>query len=273
MGIGNNAMNKIESELTLVFHIGLDSFSYAILNKKRYFKTLKIVDIDENNIELEIIRILNSTQALKQIFQKSIGSIDKCTNTFIPKVLFNHKYIKDYINFNSTNTKQETHLYNEQVFTQCYSIFSIQTNILNNLKKSLSNLDIKHTSSVFVDYAIKLSKKDEKHIFIQVNKQDFHIAYIENLNFIFYNQFEYNNNDDFLYHYLNCLNVLALDHNDIKINIMSVLEKNHIIFQMIRKYTPNHRFLNRLNNFHYSNQIIQSEEHKNHNIFSQLICE
>ena len=94
MGIGNNEMNKIESELTLVFHIGLDSFSYAILNKKRYFKTLKILDIDENNIELEIMRILNSTQELKQIFQKSIGSIDKCTSTFIPKVLFNHKYIR-----------------------------------------------------------------------------------------------------------------------------------------------------------------------------------
>ena len=273
MGIGNNDIKEIESELTLVFHIGLTSFSYGILNEDKYFENLKIFNIDPNNIELDVINILNSTQELKQIFQKSIGSIDKCTHTFIPKVLFNHKNIKEYINFNSANTKNETCLYNEQVFTECYSIFSIKTNMLNNLKKNLPNLYLKHTGSVFVDYAIKISKKDEENIFIQVNKQDFHIVYIVNLNFKFYNQFNYNNNDDFLYHYLNCLNVLELDHHKININIMSVLEKNHLIFQIIKKYTPKHRFLKLLNNFHYSNQILQFEEHQNHNIFSQLICE
>ena len=135
-----------------------------------------------------------------------------------------------------------------------------------------SNLTLKHTASIFVDYAISLSQKLKSYIFIQINKNNFHIAYINNSKLLFYNEFKYKSLDDFMYYFLNCLNVLELNHNLIDVKLMSSLESNDPVFTSIKNYLNNTHFINRPNNFNYSHNIHEISEHKYHDIFSQLIC-
>lgn len=272
MGIGNNEMNNRKNESTLIFNLGLTTFSYTIFNENKVFENICTSQINQYDTELNLQTILKSHEKLQQPFSKCIGSISSNSNTFIPKALFDPKHITHYINFNSFNSIATLQLYNEQIFTDCYSIFSIEKKILKMLKTVSSDLRIKHAASIFVDYAISLSTKIKDEIFIDLDKKCFQITYIKDSKFIFYNQFNFINHNEFLYHYLNCINILNIDLKKININVMSSLEKNHVIFEDIRKYTTNMKFINRLEVFNYSNEILKTEEHTNHKLFSQLVC-
>ena len=274
MVIGNNEINATNRELTLLFHLNSDQFTYCLFNKNtNKFEFIDTIFLNSlNNLESEITNIFNAEDKLAISFEMTKGSICTSTNTFIPSVLFNEKYIAKYIKFNSTLTKENKCLFNKQAFSDFYSVYAIQSSLLKTLNKITSNLTLKHTASIFVDYAISLSQKLKSYIFIQINKNNFHIAYINNSKLLFYNEFKYKSLDDFMYYFLNCLNVLELNHNLIDVKLMSSLESNDPVFTSIKNYLNNTHFINRPNNFNYSHNIHEISEHKYHDIFSQLIC-
>ena len=274
MGIGNNDINIQKRELTLIFHLNSNKFTYCLFNKK----TNQFVFIDTiyfnslNDLETEITNIFNSERYLNTPFEITKGSICTSVNTFIPNVLFDEKYVEKYIKFNTNLAKDDKCLFNKQVFSEFYSVFSIKSSLLKKLNKLTFNLTLKHTASIFVDYAISLSQKQKSYIFCQINNGNFHIAYINKSKLLFYNEFQYVSSDDFIYYFLNCLNVLELNQNMTDIILMSCLDSSNNVFKSIKKYLPNTRFINRPNKFNYSNNIHEMSEHKYHDIFSQLIC-
>ena len=72
---------------------------------------------------------------------------------------------------------------------------------------------------------------------------------------------------------INCLNTLDLDPVNVKINIMSDLDKSNTIFQKLKKYINNLYFLKKPNQFLYENEKLEYMGYKHHSIFGQLICE
>ncbi len=255
--------------MKLLLDLNLNSFTYSVFNTKRNsFEKIKTIQFEKNTDYLK--KEIEKTEDLKKNYDQILGTIYCSKSTFIPTTLFDKKYIHHYLN---SDNKLNNPTYIQQKFTDCYCVYSPHQSLEKILTQSFKNIQIKSFNSVFVDYSIHMSQHGEKEIFVYINNNIFHITYVKKKKFIFYNEFEFNNHTEFLYFFMNCLNTLDLDPVNVKINIMSDLEKSNTIFQKLKKYINNLYFLKKPNQFLYENEKIEYMGYKHHSIFGQLICE
>ena len=263
------------NDLKLIIHLDSHSFSYSIFNThNNCFEKVKRYPIewDEENFLKDIETILNTDSNIQNTYKHTLCVVDSQTSTFIPEVLFEKKQINNYLNFTSKKNIACETKYIKQQFSDCYSIFSINKNLESLLTRKFKSIKIKNTASLLVDYALSRSQLETYQILAQVNSNNFHIILIQNGKFNFYNKFQFNTSEDFLYYFMNCLHTLSITSNNSKIWIMSELDIDHKLFEKLKKYTPI-VFIERPDNFLYGDSIMEKASHKYHNLFSQLICE
>ena len=274
MATGNNEIQQLKHDLKLIFYLNDHYFSYSIFNTvNNCFEKIKKHKIRHGKHEFhnQISDIINLDDDLKLKYKTTLGAIDNGTSTFIPNVLFDKKNIKQYIEHTYGQTN-DTYQCVQQQFANCYAIFTINNNLLLSLNQHFDNLTIKSSGSLLVDYVINLSQKTASQLFAQINRNNFHIILIANGEFEFYNQFHFDNDDDFIYYFMNCLNILGIESSKLTMDIMSDLDKKEPLFEKLREYMIIN-FINRPDRFLYNDEIIQTASHKHHNLFSQLICE
>ena len=266
---------NVINHLKLIFNLDYNSFKYSIFNSDRNcFEKIITHNIHNERDEIisEIQSIIQNDINLSKKYPVCLGSIDMGTSTFIPDALFEKTYLQNYI-YLTSQIETDKCMYFKQTFSDCFSVFGANQNLLKMLKESFNKLTLKNISSILVDYALHLNEIKKIEIFTIINNEDFHIALIHNKKFIFYNKFKFITEDDFLYHFLNCLKTLELNPNKIQINILSDLEKDNNLFKKLRKYINHLKFINRPAEFLYENEVMELASHKHHNLFSQLICE
>ena len=275
MEIGNsNEIKDVSQDLKLIFNISEHCFEYAIFNTiKNCFEKITSHKINRNKniLTTEIENIINIDSYLQKKYSKTLGTLNTRFSTFIPEVLFDETNINNYIN-NTHGTIDEEYKYVKQKFINCYEVFTVNPHLLSSLKTHFKNLELKSSSSVFVDYAINLNLKNTRKILIQVNKDHFHIILISDGIFKFHNLFNFKNTNEFIYHVMNCMQTLGIKSNDLELYITSELDKTHTLFETLKKYV-NINFMHRPSIFLYQDSIMQTSPHKHHNLFSQLICE
>ncbi len=275
MEIGNsNEIKDVHQDLKLIFNISEYSFEYTIFNtiQNRFEKiTSYKIDTDQNILAAEIENIIDIDPYLKKKYSKTLGALKTKFSTFIPEVLFDDTSINNYID-NTHGTIDEEYKYVKQKFINCFEVFTVDPNLLSLLQTNFKNLDLKSSSSIFVDYAINLNLQKTRKILVQVNKDHFHIVLISDGIFKFHNLFHFKNTNDFIYHIMNCIQTLEIKPNNLELYITSELEKTHVLFEKLKKYI-NINFMDRPSIFLYQDRIMQTSTHKHHNLFSQLICE
>ena len=275
MATGNNKIVKNINDCQLIFYLDNNIFSYSIFNKNtRCFEKLKSYQIENTVSDLSetIKKIIDTNNELQNDWPIKLGCVNVTHSTLIPKVLFDKKSVGQYINLSAPENKQEVIKYNEQVFLDCYSVYTINENLLFLLKEKFNNLKIKSSASLLLDYALYLSQKSLNYLLLEVSKNYFHIIYIQNKSLEFYNKFIFNNPNDFLYYFMNCVRELKIDTKFIKAHVISDLDLQNKLFIALKKYIGI-SFINRPSVFSYRDKISESPNHKNHNLFGQIICE
>ncbi len=260
------------TDLKLIIYINQDIFSYTIFNtNKNCFEEINQYNLlrNQKNLSEEILKTIESNSILSKNYSKILCAVDFETSTFIPIELFNKNNINHYINDNNQENKIE---YIKQQFIDCYTLFTIPKNILEILETKYNNIHIKPFASIIVDYAMHIHNKNDSQILTQVNKNNFHITFVNNGQFIFYNKFNFESTDDFLYYFMNCLHILEIDGKKTNTFVITELDNKLELFQKLSKYLQI-LFLEKPSNFLYKNQILEYETYKNHKLFSQLICE
>tara|TARA_B100001113_G_C20763108_1_gene471823 strand:- start:79 stop:573 length:495 start_codon:yes stop_codon:yes gene_type:complete len=164
-------------------------------------------------------------------------------------------------------------MYVKQKFADCYNISATNQQIEQVFNNTFTKTTIKPFASVLTDYAIYRSEKNKEEIFIHIDKMHFSLVYLKNKQFVFYNKFNFDNTNDFLYYFTNCLHILNINQHNTKLNIISNLDTTHEYFNMIKDYMQNIIFLAKPDIFLYNHQLLDFQDHNNHHIFSQIICE
>ena len=274
MVTGNSQINK-DHHLKFILYLDNLSITYSTFNtSKKCFESIETNPIENNQKELvnNIIQILQKLNPIKQD-SHALVAINTAQSTFIPEPLFDSRKLSNYIEINQSAKPMDTHLHVKQKFTNCYAISSINQQIEQVFAKTFKKTTIKPFASVLIDYSIYRSEKNKDEIFIHLDNQQFNIVYLENKQFLFYNQFTFNNKNDFLYYFTNCLHVLNINQHNTKLNIISNLDKTHAYFNIIQDYLTNIIFLNKPDIFLYNHQLLDFQDYQNHHIFSQIICE
>jgi len=273
MVIGNKEIVTVLNDLKLILYLHYNYFSYAIFNTKNncFEKIKKHKLIGASNIDSdELTSIINTDTNLQQQYKHILCTIESNSSTLIPEPLFDKKNITHYLD--ETDNENLEYKYIKQNFEDCFTIFTIQKHILNLLEKQFHHIKIKSASSLLIDYASTLNPDNNDKILTEIKEKSFHIVFHEKGKLKFYNQFNFDTINDFIYYFMNCIQILRIDIKETEIMIISELHKEHALFQNLGEHGKI-IFLKKPNIFLYNNKLINSPSHMNHHLFSQLICE
>ena len=272
MATGNKLHIGEPEDLKLILYLDQKSLSYTIYNSTiNCFQNMKHYIIENKNHET-IKRLIESDSYLNKRYEKTLCVIDVDSSTFIPEPLFDVTNIDNYLKLTSNKDDSFQAKYIKQQFIDSYAVFEVKRDLIELIESKYQPINLKSTASLLVDYALSLKQLNTNHILAQVNENNFHLTFIQNGEFIFYNKFHFDTKEDFLYYFMNCIHTLSIPSRKSSILIMSNLNKENFLFEEIKKYIPI-SFIKRPENFLYDNSIIESDSHKFHNLFSQLICE
>lgn len=237
----SNSLNKNNSK-ALSIQISLSGLSFCILNKStNTIEYLKNVTFDKKGTPFEALERLITTLDTNTIFEQNFDSVlliyQNELSTCVPKTLFNEDNSADYLKFNAKILNTDFIAYDEIKANDSINVFVPYVNINNYIFDRFGAFEYKHASTVLIEsLLIKERQSEEKKIFINVSKNYFEIIAILNHNLEFYNTFEYQSKEDFIYFILFTIEQLKLDPEDIKTKLMGEISKHDELYDIVYKY-------------------------------------
>ncbi len=282
MGIGNSIQKEFSffdksikekncQCYKLFAHYNPNSFSFSIFNiENEEFLSLHSYVFDENQEKLNYL--LSQSPILKWNLQSITINYFFKTCTLIPNSLFDEKLKRKYLETNNQIAENEDILVDRLKHINAVVLYSIPKVHLNIFNK-LQNIKIKHSATIFLENVLEKSKHStNSEFFVDVSTKNFNIALVKNSKLIFYNNFEFQTKNDFLYYILNCYNTLDVNSKEVTLRISGEFEKDEIL-NNLKMYIKKIVLENRPNSSSYSHLLNTVPNHYFHKLFNQLKCE
>ena len=235
----------------LSIQFSLDGFSFAvfdielqefILFSSYAFKAKK------NNPEemLSLVKqVFTSEQILALSFEKVLVVHVNNLAAMVPFSLFNEDHLDTYVKFNNKIYNNDFFVYDYVLNQDMVAVFVPYVHINNFLIDQFGSFEYKHYSSILVEKLLNnYASKEQANCFINVSKSHFEIIVSKQQKLQFYNTFEYNTNDDFLYYVLFTLEQLNLDVENIKVELLGQVDDNSELYKVLYTYIRNVSLLN-----------------------------
>jgi hypothetical protein len=268
---------KQASDYHLSLQIGLDGFSYSILdtrmNKYLVFQHIPVIVGKAGFLSRKIETIFEQDEKINASF-KSV-SITFSTNqvTLIPKEFSDNPDTSKIALFvNELSRTNELHTddipgFNYQLISVCPKELRITLN------RKYTDFKFRHKSIPLIQTTV--AQRDEKKNTLMINfeKKYFRVVAFNNLQITLYNSFYYKNESDFLYHTLNIWQNLRFDPLRDEILIGGFVADDSTFIKQLRKYVSNIRFLSPMEGFNYGNLFSRIQKHQFVSILNTYSCE
>lgn len=239
----------------LSIQIRLSGLSFCILNRSTStIELFKHVHLGKKATPLELLNTLKVTVESHPEFDQDFETVtciyQNELSCLVPKALFDEDHLADYLKFNSKILKNDFISFDDISVNGSRNVFVPLMNINNYLFDTYGNFVYKHSSTIFIETLFDLgSKFSEDKLYINVNGSTFEMALIRKQELIFYNSFEYNTKEDFIYYILFTIEQLKLDPETLKVMLSGTIEKDDELYTIVYKYIrfidfvhPNHNF-------------------------------
>ena len=255
----------------LFAHYNPNSFSFSIFNiENEEFLSLDSYIFNKNKANLHYL--LSQFPIMKWNLNSITINYFFKTCTIVPNSLFDEKLKRKYLEINNQIDEKEYVLIDRLKHINAVVLYSIPKSHLYALK-NLPNVDIKHSATIFLENILERSKHSiNSEFFVDVSTKTFNIALVKSSKLIFYNNFEFQTKNDFLYYILNCYNTLDLNSKEITLRISGEFEKDEII-NNLKMYIKKIIVENRPKSYSYSHLLNTIPNHYFHKLFNQLKCE
>ena len=207
----NNSLDTLEvHQFKSNFFIGNNN-SFKLFNPKSYSKS----DIKSNNIN--IIH-----------FEKP--------PVIIPKSLFKKDNLKKYVSTNYKLSKSSDIAYDQTNNKLIYIVYE-RRNTLESLfnKENIEFRSINYFTTLY-EYLLPLKKKDDLSIYINLRSNLFDLIIFKKNEFFYFNTFNKNNKEEFLYYLLYVLKNFEADINTSKITFLGKFEEFIDYYEYARSY-------------------------------------
>ena len=248
----SNSLNK-NNRKALSIQISLSGLSFCILNiTTNTIEYIKNVSFDKKGTPFETLERLITTLDTNTIFEQNFESVlliyQNELSTCVPKPLFNEDNIADYLKFNAKILNTDFIAYDEIKTNDSINVYVPYVNINNYIFDRFGAFEYKHSSTILIESLLELeAHTQDKKLFINVNKNYFEVIAIVNNGVEFYNTFEYQTKEDFIYFILFTIEQLKLDPETIQTKIIGEISKEDELFEIVYKYI---RFVDFIEPFH-----------------------
>ena len=139
------------------------------------------------------------------------------------------------------------------------------------LKAKLPPHNLLHFSAPILE-AVGFNKMKPNELLINVQMEQFEVIHAPNGQLKFFNSFQYQSKEDFIYYLLYVMEQLKLDREQSKIILVGEIEKDSAIFKLLYTYINEVTFGEKPKNVQFSAVLNQLNNHSNFSLFHQHLC-
>lgn len=209
--------HTMHNTYSLSIRFASDGFSLSVSDQNKEVISRK--QINENFFEMtdtKIVDTLADITELQQNFASARIIINSPKYCVIPAQFFDTQNATQYLEFQigKTNSNEQI-LYNALPMAAAVNVFSVPAQLYNALHPILPEINIEHhMSHIFNDFVML---NDKKMLHLWINSKSFDAIFINKEQLIMANHFEYETNDDFVYHTANILKEFEADKSNAEI--------------------------------------------------------
>ncbi len=178
-------------------------------------------------------------------------------NTLVPDEYFEASSLEDYLKFNISLLPNDKAAYDKIKDLELTNVYLPFVNINNFFLNYNPSVEYFHSSTLFIEKINQIRNNKETlplyDLYLNVFSKDFQLLIYKNEELLFYNSFEYETTDDFLYFFFFVLESLRLDEKNIRFHLAGV-NADFPIYKDLSDFVPYWEFLpasnpGKINNF------------------------
>lgn len=264
----NNSLNKNRSK-SLSIQISLSGLSFCILNRSsNTIEHLKNVSFDKKVTPFEALERLITVLETNTVFEQSFDSVlliyQNELSTCVPKPLFNEDNSADYLKFNAKILNTDFIAFDEISANDSINVFVPYVNINNYIFDRFGAFEYKHASTILIEKLIQnIVNPKNTELYINVSINHFEIVVIDKGHLVFYNTFEYQTKEDFIYFILFTVEQLKLNPETIVTKLLGDISKDDDLYEIVYRYIRFVEFLNPFHNFKFKENLEPKLAHSN----------
>ena len=258
---------KIEetSKKKLSIQFSLDGFSFYISNthhiisKFTSFNFTKPIKSPELILK-KIKEIFKNEKTLQQDFETVSVVHQNNLSTLVPNQYFKDDNLNKYLKYSVKTITTDLIVYDDLNFIKAKNVYVPFVNINNFIFQNFGEFEYKHHSSILLE-KLFLQSDDSLNFFVNISQSLFDIVVLKDSKILFYNIFEYQTKEDFIYYILFTLEQLELSTDKTKVSLLGDINKQSELYQILYTYVRNISFFNSKNSI-FNNQA-EIDRHSN----------
>lgn len=191
-------------------------------------------------VEEQLWRTFVDNTLLTRPYDEIVVLHNNNLNAFVPSSLFDVNYLASYLQYNTKVFDTDFFTFDTISPYEINNIYVPFVNINNFLLDQYESFEYKNSNSILVKKLLDVSRnKEEKQIFVHVQKSTFELVVVKNQELLLFNSYHYNASEDLIYFILFACEQLQLNPETISVKILGDCSEEDANYQIIYKYIRN----------------------------------
>ncbi len=236
----SNTDNSTFKKLSI--QVGLNGLSFCVLdtisNKILTFEKIVFKITSTPYLVLkELKKLLNDHEISNKEFSEVVVIHKNSLFSLVPKVLFNKEELPNYLKFNAKIMANDHIVYDEIPNQEMVNVYIPFANVNNYIFDLFGEFEFKHNGTIMVSTLLGQSRASQEPVcYVQVAEKEMEVVVFSEKKLLFYNHFEYNTKEDFLYYLLFSLEQLQLNLENVQLKLFGLVEEGDAIYKLCYRY-------------------------------------
>lgn len=231
-----------ESFQKLYIQVSLNQFSYCIKNQiNNQVLHYKSYPLDMyKSVEKQLDVFFDKDEALQSGFQDVLVLHDNNLNTFVPIALFDDNQIGSYLQYNTKVFPTDYFDHDTITLLKAENVYVPYVAFNNYFIDVFGGFNFQHINTSLIEHFLAKSVNNGAiEFFVHISDTRFEIVLLQNKNLIFFNSFEYQTKEDFIYYILFVFEQLQLNRDTQLVKFYGNIIIESDLYQMAYKYIRN----------------------------------
>ena len=228
-----------------------------------YKSTEKINEVFEHLIQTEAF--------FSQMYLNVYVGVLNPFYTIVPTALYHNENKEQWLKFNHSITDEIVVLSDDVYSSDSKCIYAINKKLKQLIDQTFPNNHIKHKTTYVTESLSTIASKRYKSCLVHINADNFDVALYDK-KMIFFNTFEYQSSEDFLYFILASLeqNNFAVDETEI--TLAGEIETQSALYDTLKEYFPKIKFAVNNKAIVLKNDFEKQPNHFYYSLFNLYLC-
>jgi hypothetical protein len=215
--------------------------------------------------------VLHSEAFFSQGYASVYISISNALYTVVPSSLFQVDNKEKWLKYNHVVSEEDIILTDDINSTDSKCVYGINEKLKVLIDQTFPNNHIKHKSTCIAESLSALASKTHKTCLVHVGTDAFDIALYDK-KLLFFNTFEYQSTEDFLYFILASLEQNKLVVDETEIVLAGEIEAQSALYDTLKEYFPKLKFAVHNKSILLNNDFAKLPNHFYYSLFNLYLC-